>query len=256
MKRIINYLLLAAVITLGATSCLKDNDKGYYLPAPNAVVTAKTSSSGTFYLQLDDKTTLRPQNITKSPFGKKEVRALVNYTDKGACADNSDNTVKLDRNAEISWIDSIRTKDIVPTAGAEDDKKYGTAAIEVINNWITVVEDGYLTLCFCGEWGQSSRVHYINLVSGTDPDDPYVLELRHDSNGDNLDMGYRRLTGLVAFNIKSLPDTKGKTVKLKIKYRSFSGDTEVSFDYCTGTSTKSVSQMPSISHGSLTDRMN
>ena len=37
------------------------------------------------FLQLDDKTTLLPTNMTKSPYGEKEVRALVNYKEVEMC---------------------------------------------------------------------------------------------------------------------------------------------------------------------------
>ncbi|CEN49242.1 conserved hypothetical protein [Capnocytophaga canimorsus] len=46
----------------------------------------------------------------------------------------------------INWIDSIRTKKPVPDLGAENDAKYGNDAIEVVKDWLTVAEDGYLTL--------------------------------------------------------------------------------------------------------------
>lgn len=38
---------------------------------------------------------------------------------------------------------------------------------------------------------------------------------------------------LVAFKLDGLPDTEGKTVKLALKWKSFSGDKSAEFDYCT-----------------------
>ena len=35
----------------------------------------------------------------------------------------------------------------------------------------------------------------------------------------------------------SLPDTEGKTVKLKLKWKSFNGEKTAEFDYCTRKST-------------------
>ena len=35
------------------------------------------------------------------------------------------------------------------------------------------------------------------------------------------------------FKLDELPDTEGKTVKLKLKWKSFSGDKSAEFDYCT-----------------------
>ena len=65
---------------------------------------------------------------------------------------------------------------------------------------------------------------------GQNPDNPYEVEFRHNAYGDtygNPD------DGLVAFKLDELPDTEGKTVKLKLKWKSFSGDKSAEFDYCT-----------------------
>ena len=59
-------------------SCL-DKDDNIDIYYPNALVTVKHAPDNTFYLQLNAKTTLLPTNVDKSPYGDKEVRALVNY---------------------------------------------------------------------------------------------------------------------------------------------------------------------------------
>ena len=78
-----SWMLLAmAAVSLGFQSCLDDDDDhyAYQVMVPNAIVTVKTTAEDDFFLQLDDTTTLLPVNITTSPFGKKEVRALTNFT--------------------------------------------------------------------------------------------------------------------------------------------------------------------------------
>ena len=65
-----------------------------------------------------------------------------------------------------------------------------------------------------------------------------MLELRHDSNGDNVDL--RTATSLIAFDLRSLPDTQGKTVKITLNYLSFSGKKSIKFDYCTGQTSENV----------------
>ncbi len=234
MRNLIFNLAGMLMIIAGMSACKKETPD-YSRFYPNALVTVKTTEGGICYLQLDDKTTLKPTNMDKSPFGEKEVRALVNYTDEGKPENNS--LTDFDRTVKINWIDSILTKMPVMTAGEENDSKYGTAPIEIINNWTTIVEDGYITLCFYGIWGRSGRPHILNLLTGTDPEDPYTLELRHDANGDDSYYG-REVTGLVAFNIRELPDTKGETVDLKLKIKSFSGDKTITFKYCTGKTTE------------------
>ena len=73
--------------------------------------------------------------------------------------------------------------------------------------------------------------HYINLLTGVNPENPYEVELRHNVNGDP--QNYWR-DALVAFNLNdALPDTNGKTVKLTIRWRSSQGYKKVDFDYCS-----------------------
>ena len=141
----------------------------------------------------------------------------------------------FDKTVTINWIDSVRTKDIVPSLGDLDDKEYGTDPIEIIGNWVTIVEDGYLTLSFCALWGNPSVAHSINLVSGVDPENPYVLELRHNAMGDNYHINPTYGNGVIAFDLSSLPSTEGKEVDLVINYKGLNiSNASVKFKYCTG----------------------
>ena len=70
----------------------------------------------------------------------------------------------------------------------------------------------------------------VNLVTGVNPEDPYEVELRQNAFGDTKG-NYAGAT--VAFSLKALPKTGGKTVKLKVKYQSFSGEKTAEFDYKT-----------------------
>lgn len=102
----------AIVCTIGLQSCLDDDDNNaYYLRYPNALVTVKGAADDAFFLQLDDKTTLLPTNVRTSPFGDKEVRALVNYSEVNEPSGDYTKAV------HINWIDSILTKPIAPDLG-------------------------------------------------------------------------------------------------------------------------------------------
>lgn len=230
MNKLGKFLLIMMASAALLSSCMKDdeswNDSKIFA---NMLVTVKTADNGSCFLQLDDKTTLFPVNVSKSPFGTKQVRALAN------CENSSESSSGYDKAVYVNWIDSILTKKPVETAGEENDSKYGTAPCEILNSWTTVVEDGYVTLGFTAWWGSINKIHYVNLLTGTDSKDPYTLELRHDANGDTgAQYGGTQMTGLVAFDLSGLPDTKGETVKLKINYRSSTGTKTVSFNYCTG----------------------
>lgn len=243
MKRYLMPIALVFAAGLVLTSCLKDdNYYGNYF-YPNAIVTAKTSESGVFYLQLDDQTTLKPENMTKSPYGK-EVRALINFTDDGPWTGNSADGIAFDRKVTVNAIDSVRTKDAVATLGDKNDEVYGTAPIDIItNSWYTVLEDDYLTLTFCAVWGNPYIYHEINLVTGTDPENPYLVELRHNPLDDNLSFGGVRATGVIAFRLDDLlPGVKGRPDHLDIKFNSFYGDRTLTIerntDYYTGDGSK------------------
>ena len=220
-------LAVASVFTFG--SCDDDDTYVWYYPSlPNAMVTVKPIDGAGFYMQLDDSTTLYPVNMSVSPYGDKEVRALVNYREVESVMDSYTKSVA------INWIDSILTKPMAADLGEQNDEVYGTDPVEVVNDWVTIAEDGYLTLCFRTVWGNPNQAHYVNLLPGNNPDDPYEVVFRHNAYGDVYG-NYG--DGLVAFDLSSLPDTEGKTVKLTLKWQSFSGEKSAQFDYCTRKAT-------------------
>lgn len=222
-------LAVAIMALFSFGSC--DNDDTYYWyypPMPNAVVTVKPIEGAGFYMQLDDTTTLYPVNMASSPFGGKEVRALVCYHEVEQANDYYDKSV------EVYWIDSILTKKAVPYPADGDVSEYGDDPIEIVRDWVNIAEDGYLTLRFRTRWGDTKVAHYVNLLTGVNPDDPYEVEFRHNAYGDINGM---EGDALVAFRLSDLPDTGGKTVKLTLKYKSFSGEKKVQFDYCSRKST-------------------
>lgn len=217
-----NYLFPALAFMFSSValqSCLDDDDNDYSLRYPTAIVTVCPSSDGGFTMQLDDKTTLLPSNMAKSPFGDKEVRALVNYKAEKSAAET--------QNVNVNWIDSIRTKLPVVNPGENIDEKYGNDPLEIVKDWVTVAEDGYLTLRFRTIWGPTRIPHYINLVSGINPNDPFEFELRHDAKGD---LAGTYGDALIAFNLNNLPRTNGEQVKIKLHWTSFTGKKSTEFD--------------------------
>lgn len=167
-------LVFGSLLLSGTLSSCTNDDDDIALLQPTALVTVRPTDGGAFTLQLDNTTSLYPSNMNSSPFGDKEVRALVNYTDEVVCGDA--------RSVHINWIDSIRTKMPVPDLGIENDERYGNNAIEIVKDWVTIAEDGYLTLRIRTLWGMPNNKHHINLLTGCNPEDPYEVELRHDAH--------------------------------------------------------------------------
>ena len=230
----ITHLLFATGILLTMLilpSCLDDDDDVSRL-YPNALVTVKEAADETVYFQLDETTTLLPVNITSHPFDSIEVRALVNYEEV------DDSSEEYDQAVRVNWIDSIRTKPMAPNLGEDNDNEYGNDPVEIVSDWVTIAEDGYLTLRFRTMWSQLGITHYVNLIPTNNPENPYEVQFKHDANGD---VSGRVGDGLVAFRLDQLPDTEGETVKLKLIWDSFNGEKSMEFDYRTRAATPASS---------------
>jgi len=136
-------------------------------------------------------------------------------------------------------MDSILTKKTVPDSALVNDSLYGNDPVDIVDDWVTVAEDGYLTLRFSTLWGNRGIAHKVNLLTGGNPDNPYEVEFRHDACGD---AGSWRSDALVAFDLGKLPDTGGRTVKLTLVWQSFRGRRTAEFDYCTRKKTGNVAR--------------
>lgn len=213
--------IVGVVVLMMLPSCTNDDDLPELL-RPTALVTVCPNADGSFIMQLDNATQLVPTNLKTSPFGTKEVRALVNYTETNVSPQD-----KKVRNVEVNWLDSIRTKLPVETLGKQDEIKYGNDPVEIVQDWVTVAEDGYLTLRIRTLWGSPHATHILNLVTGTNPEDPYELELRHDAKGDK---NGRWGDALIAFNLNKLPRGDAGIAKIKLKWKSFTGDKSAKFE--------------------------
>ena len=212
---------LLLILSVGAFSSCDDDDDDAGRYYPDAVVTVKQAHGETIF-QLDDSTQLYPVNLTQSAFVK-EVRAFVNFRE----AKESEIKNKEMKNVYVNWVDTIRTKNMAEDKGTENNKLYGNDRLEIVNDWMTVCEDGYLTLRM-RTYFSPGVVHYVNLVKGAEP---YEVVLHQDARGDTI--SGRPGDAIMAFRLDKLPDTKGKYVDLTLKYRSFSGEKSIKFKYRT-----------------------
>ncbi len=254
--------LAAAIAIISLNSCIEGNDYDYSLLQPSAIVTVKPVTSGEtdwHYFQLNDEEKLLPTDWQTLPFGSEEVRAFVNY-EKAEFPEGSDPT-GYSSAVKVNWIDKILTKNPVDMSADEDEdggnsgsdgsdgtegsgdtggsgeenalkgmtaEDYGTDPVEIYADWMTNVEDGYLTIHFFTNWSDSNIKHELTLLTNVNPDDPYEVRFAHNAHGDGA---YYRGDGIVAFRLKDLQDTNGETVKLTLKFDSFSGEKTVKFDY-------------------------
>lgn len=219
MKKISCFFSLAVAAFLFA-ACQQNNDVTY-----QGIVTFKTlDSDQSCYIQLDPKTVLKPtnDNLKTNPF-KKEVRAQVLFYDRGSISKPAGSPYEW-KAAEIIAHDSILTKKPVP-----EGTKYGKAKIEVLNSWMTCMEDGFLTLYFEGLWGNAGVAHTINLM---ETKDPLTFELKHNCYADSLAIYVNR--GLIAFDLHDLPVPDSKEYDLVLKYSGYKKDKTIKFHYKDG----------------------
>jgi hypothetical protein len=227
MKKYINKLLLVpliAAVPLFASSCLSDDDDYdiYYDPAIgpyNAIVTVKIASDGSNYFQLTDSTVVIPTNMSEEI--DEETRALC-YLDY-----EEDFSAKDTLSASVKSFKKVLTKSAVL-----QDSDEGKGAItnqdpvEILSDWTTVCEDGYLTLHFAAQWGNAGSSHIMNLVKIYD--NPLTFRFCHDKNGD---YGTEWGNGIVAFSIRDLLPDDGKDGTFTLQWLSYEGEKDVTFKY-------------------------
>lgn len=237
LRKAVHLFCIAATFiaaSIIATSCDNDNDEFPVFPLnrPNAIVTVKPSADGsTFYMQLDDSTRLTAANMQAAPYGKREVRAFVNYRLLTQPAD------KRKYEVYINWMDSVLTKPMIeyPAASKSLAAHLVKDPVEIMRDW-TVSEDGYLTIHFRTQWAANGSPHYVNLAA-TNAANPYDLTFFHDAQG--VKGGYWG-DGVVAFRLDKLPDTGNKTVNMTLHWTSFSGEKSVTFKYSTRHTTNKI----------------
>lgn len=226
MKKI---LIIFAFATLFLASCNKSDGSTYV----QAIVTVCGDQGEKCTFNLDDNTVLVPDNLERNPYAK-ECRALTQYKDFGSY-DTLGIVGKQFRKISVISVDSVLTKDLAPDLGAtQNDLVYGTDPIDLYRSWLTVVEDGYVTIHFTGKWGYPGTVHSINLVKDTDPEDPFHFELRHNYNGDVFSP-YRFINGVAAFNIQEvLAKNPQSTYDIRLTYKGHDRDKDITFHYTPG----------------------
>jgi len=176
-----------------------------------SIATARPLDDSSFYLTLDDSTSLwpgAPLYINYQP--ERPQRVQINFTILGDAFQGFDHVVKLNQ------LDTILTKSIAENLGAQNDAVYGTDPVQITSLWIG---DGFLNVEFKAYMSGKVK-HFVNLIRKETASDPYRLEFRHNANNDKA--SYLRY-GLVAFDLSSLPGTNGNNETLMIDVQTFDG---------------------------------
>lgn len=239
-------LLSIVTITTVLPSC---DDDGYSLDKYSlalATVHPIDADSKTYYLTLDDGTTLWPaaSNVIYSPRG--DQRVIVNYTLL------SDQIGEYDHYAKINGIQEILTKDVIDLTSA-NEQEVGNDPIKILDLW---TGDNYLNIHFGINVG-GAKTHTINLVKNklTAPpsineDGTIELELRHNKNGDEEKYG---LKNYAAFDLRPLQIAGKDSVKITIKMTDYDNETKiysVTYKYKENSQDKNkyITDMPDNNH--------
>ena len=170
-----------------------------------AIVTVKKTPTDSVYFQLNDSETIYPSNYQSEYTRTERIICYIYASDRP--------TGRFNYTCDVEWAEPIEEGPVTTSAKGND-------SIDVLDDWMTSVEDGYLTLHYNAWWGNAPTIHGFSIVTGTNPDNPYELVLRHDANGDAED---QKGDGLVCFDINSLPDTGGQYTELTLKWNSLEG---------------------------------
>ena len=118
---------------------------------------------------------------------------------------------------EVLWLEVLEEGLV-----SSDASIAGSDWLTVLDDWMTCVEDGFMTIHYTTYWGKDARRHSFRLITGTNPEDPYEVVLKHNANGDAKDeLG----DSIICFDINSLPDTGGDYKTLTLKWTNSGGAT-------------------------------
>jgi hypothetical protein len=208
--------LSLTLVAFGAIFFLSSCNKDEHTPVKpvrmiTALVTYQDFESGVL-MQLDDSTSLSPSNLEPGLYDNKTVRALVQYFKETSDIVGEENSVK------VFAIDTIRTKPASEDKGELNDSYYGRDKLEIVKDWVTIGEDGYLTLKVRTHRGDRSAIHSVYLVRKGEEDGKYNFELRHDADGDVYG---RETDGLIAFDLNELAPSDRSPVTLHLTWDGF-----------------------------------
>lgn len=181
-----------------------------------AIFTVRQSAEGVVYFQVNDSTRLYPRawDVPFAGVGKMIGQITIHNQQFGNYGYITD----------VAWWDTVEKGSVVASAGMGDP-------VDVLTDWMTSAEDGFLTVHYSTRWGARTIGHTLSLVLSGNPFDPYEVRLVHNRNGDAPD---EEGDALVCFDLNGLPDTGGKYVDLTLKWLDSEGkDAAAKFKYKT-----------------------
>lgn len=225
MKKLFILLLVGSLFSF-MTGCDMDDD-GYSLDDAwiGFGLVSKDASAESFTIVMDDGEVLFPAtNLGLVNDVYNNERVLVNFTILGNKENPDHNEYYY---VKINSLRKILYKGILDITPATEDS-IGNDPIHVEDKWI---KNNILNFEL-KYWG-GNKTHFINLVKqpgviNTD-NGPVILELRHNSNGDNEEIP---LSAFVSFDLSALKVAGKNSTPFKVIAKGFDGkDFEYSGEY-------------------------
>lgn len=205
MKRILGIIIMAICLLSGCSKARGPRDwAAVYDPLTRqytAIVTVRQDASGQVFFQFDKDLILYP-DYYPDPFVR-DCRIICEVSWKEGSS-----------HCHVEWMDYLQEGVVGAEQLPEGDP------VEIEEDWMTFMEDAYLTLHYFAFWGDGKVAHTLSLVTGENPEDPYEVRLVHLSNGDPP---LEKADALVYFDLNSLPPTGDEDKFLTIKWKNSTG---------------------------------
>lgn len=177
--------------------------------AINAIATVKQDAEGAVYLQLNDSTRTYPLNYGRPYEGLCRIFCqLSRPNDKSECY--------------IYWMFEIeRGETVLQDPATASGGGAIPVGLDILDDWTTSVEDGFLTVHYSAWWGEGKVPHTLRLYRSPGQENTFELTLLHFDNGDTA---LEKADALVCFDIDPLlTPTQGEYRTLTLKWTTLEG---------------------------------
>ena len=223
-------LVLAVGCAKEGAGLWEDSGPGYNDPGKSSslsdglAIGTLRSQDGIRFIRLDEKTCSQVMNPDAVSDIKDETRVFLEfrYVVSGSVADFCTDAIL------VEWADPLDVGTVASKPFDAASNSTADSPVEIMLDWMTSLEDGFLTL------------HYSILSSGSvrhtfslhPTESPYAFRLVHDAHGD---LKGSLSDGIVCFDVSQvLPETDGETVKLSLVYIDLiKTEKYLTVDYCS-----------------------
>ena len=214
LKNILRWTAVLGVLVL-LSACAKEGDYSPFFPddpygasdpergTQDLAIGTVLSRDGVRYIRLDEKSrsqVMNPREIADIQDGTR-VFLQYRYVVTSAIADFCTDAIL------VEWASPLDMGEI-----RYDMQARSGDPVDILTDWITCLEDGFLTLHYSIRASGSVK-HGFSLYPGVDP---HTYRLVHDANGDTKGS---QTDGIVCFDVSALlPETGEEAVTLSLDY--------------------------------------